>query len=149
MAVDQRDGQGTHDLRGGDRRGAFGAVEQLVGAEDDVLGAEGAPLRGEQRVLVGVLHPVAQGDDLAQHPVELAAQRADVGEALLRVRVRGPLEQPVVAEVAAQQRLLRGRGDARGEGAVLDGQVEDERGEGAPDGVDVCLLYTSPSPRDS
>ena len=63
-AVHQGRRQRRDHLGGGDAHGAVDAVNQLICAKDQVLGAEGRTLWGKQRVLRGMLNAIAQGDDL-------------------------------------------------------------------------------------
>ena len=112
-AVHQGRRQRRDHLGGGDAHGAVDAVNQLVRAKDQVLGAEGRTLWGKQRVLRGMLNAIAQGDDLAEHTKELVPQLRYALKALGRIWVRGAQQQPVEGEVAAQQRLL-GRGGQSG-----------------------------------
>ena len=118
--------------------GAIDAVDKLIRAENQVLGAKSGTLRREQRMLRGVLQAVADGNDLAQHAVELGAQLLDGGKAALRIRVGGALQQAVERQEAAQLRLLGRGGDAGQVDAVLGGQLEAERSQGAADGVDIA-----------
>ena len=50
LRIGQRGGKGADNLRHGDLHGAHYAVDQLVGAEHNVLGAESTALRGEPGV---------------------------------------------------------------------------------------------------
>ena len=85
-----------------------------------------------------VLQAVADGNDLAQHAIELGAQLLDGGKATLWIRVRGALQQAVERQKTAQLRLFGGGGDAGQVDAVLGGQLEAERSQGAADGVDIA-----------
>ena len=91
IAVQQWGRQGGDDFGGGDLDGAIDAVDKLIRAEDQVLGAKGGTLRREKRMLGWVLQAVADGNDLAQHAIELGAQLLDGGKATLWIRVRGAL----------------------------------------------------------
>ena len=118
--------------------GAIDAVDKLIRAENQVLGAKSGTLRREQRMLRGVLQAVADGNDLAQHAVELGAQLLDGGKAALRIRVGGALQKAVERQEATQLRLRGWGGDAGQVDAVLGRQLEAQRGQGTADGVDIA-----------
>ena len=104
--------------------GAVDAIDKLIRAKDQVLGAKGGTLRREERVLGGVLAAVADGQYLAQHAVELGAQLLDGAKPALRIAVGRAQQQAVEGEETAQLRLLGRVGDAWEEDAVLAGQLE-------------------------
>ena len=123
--------------------GAEDARRQV--ADGDAVGAGRADrahgLDGRAAWEVVDLAGVREVDD---GPVDAAGGdgRDDVGDLLLRALERwpvGPVDPPVDL----------GAGGVPDRQAVLDGGREDAEGRAAAVRQEVCLLYTSPSPRDS
>ena len=138
LRIGQRGGKGADNLRHGDLHGAHHAVDQLVGAEHNVLSAERTALRGEPGVQVRVVAAVADSQDLPQHADQLVSHGGGGAKARLRILVRGPQQQAVQGQILAEQRFFVWGGQPRGIHSVFHRQVHDQCGQGAADGVDVA-----------
>ena len=138
LRIGQRGRQGAHHLRNGDLHGTHHAVDQLVGTEHNVLGAERTALRGEPSVQVREVAAVANGQDLPQHANQLVRHGGGGTKARLRILVRGPQQQAVQGQVLAEQWLFIRGGKLRGVDSVLHWQLHNQCGQGAADGVDVA-----------
>src|SRR5699024_9743754 len=82
-------------------------------------------------------HAGTQGEDFAEYAHELPCHAGGAAEPHVRVFVGGAQDEAVQRVVPAEHRLLDGGGDAVGVASVDHRQADDERGEGAANGVQV------------